>query len=188
MLKLYTIFIFSILLYTCTTPSSDTTETSIDDVNQLKVYNDSVGMMWDSIRIDDSIKITNINRLLQEISYCQHYDESLYSSLVKESLWLEKNRLQQNTLNNTAIDVFDRKMTSVITNLKKLIDTTPEVSRHMIVETLMTEIDASETSGVIRYRAQYDRYVQLYNQIRLNYTQQSNDSYPKQYSGFSILP
>jgi vacuolar-type H+-ATPase subunit I/STV1 len=180
----FSFFVLTLFLSACNNISTETE--SKEMISLISPYKDSIAMFWDSLKVDDSIKISNIKRLLQEISYCKEYDEVAVAKLNEEIKSIEKMRLQLNGLSDKAISEYDQSMEKLIKELYELKDKTKELESHVIVEDLVNEINESEINNVIRFRSSYDYYAKLYNEKRGNWSKIQLDSFPNKFPLFSL--
>lgn len=181
----FSLFFLLLFFHSCTTTSSYETE-SKEIISSISPYKDSMVMFWDSLRLDDSLKMSNIKRLLQEVTYCNEYDEASVAKLTEDIKSLEKMRLQLGTLSDKAISEYDQSMEKLIKELYELKEKTNELESHMIVEDLVNQINESELNNVIRFRSSYDYYAKLYNEKRAEWSKIQLDSFPNKFPLFSL--
>ncbi|MFN8415819.1 MAG: hypothetical protein U0U66_05765 [Cytophagaceae bacterium] len=184
--KLSTLGMFSIVLFfsACNTDSKDLNSQEV--ITSISPYKDSLVMYWDSLTVDDSLKISNIKRLLQEVTYCNEYDEAAVAKLAEEIKSLEQLKLKLGSLGDKAISEYDQSMEKLIKDLYELKDNTKELESHVIVDDLVNQINESELNNVIRFRSSYDYYAKLYNEKRANWSKIQIDSLPDKFPLFSL--
>lgn len=176
---------FLVLFFnSCNTGSKEIN--SQEMITTISPYRDSLAMYWDSLTVDDSLKISNIKRLLQEVTYCKEYNEAAVAKLTEGVKSLEQSKLQLESLSDQAISEYDQSMEKLIKELYELKDQTKELESHMVVEELVNQIDESEINNVIRFRSSYDYYAKLYNEKRANWSKIQIDSLPNKFPLFSL--
>jgi len=124
---------------------------------------DSTDKAWKIMMDSDDQKIKDIERLLQEITYCKKYNALLLDSLTDVLKTFKDKRYNQLTMKSEEIDAYDELTNKVIERTKYLARTTEELKSHPIAETLYNDI-AKADNDVALYRAMYDRFAIVYNE------------------------
>lgn len=137
-----------------------TTTLIVDTLNIVKeasILNDSANSKWNQMMASDSVKFTNIKRLLEEISYCKKYDEKEYERLMQLKKDVYAIRYTQETLSDSLIDQYDLATTDLINKVRNFKVNTPEVLQHPLADQLENDILKAENEEVILYRNHYDK-------------------------------
>ncbi|MBC7451332.1 MAG: hypothetical protein H7259_07560 [Cytophagales bacterium] len=160
---------FAASLANCTQQKDQKTTTVVttpDSPNvlvQAILLNDLASAQWNSMMAADSVKFTDINRLLQEISYCKKYDEKEYERLMKLKNQVYAMRYTEETLSDSSIDLYDAATSDLINKVRNLKVATPEILQHPLADQLENDIMKSENEEVILYRTHYDQAAAKYN-------------------------
>jgi hypothetical protein len=177
-----TSLVLSILLLAACDPSSktapETTDTSTSqqiqpdsNLNPLEVLTalrDSADKAWTLMITSDDQKISDLKRLLLEISYCKSYNAFLLDSLTDAVEKLKNVRYDQLSMTDAQITNYDLKTDQIIARTKYLARTTEELPSHPIAETLYNDISQAD-SDIPLYRSLYDRLAAEYNEYRQNH-------------------
>lgn len=160
------LFYFSMLVLIGTASScsdqkeTKTTNVIIDSTNiitKAAILNDSADSKWHKMMASDSIKFTDIKRLLEEISYCNKYDEKTYERLMKMKNDVFASRYTQETLSDALITHYDSATTDLINKVRVFKSNTPEVLQHPLADQLENDIIKADNEDLILYRNYYDK-------------------------------
>jgi len=111
----------------------------------------------------DSIKFTDIKRLLEEISYCKKYDEKEFERLMKFRNEVYAQRYTQNNITDSLIDKYDSSTSLLINKVRNLKSKTPEILQHPLADQLENDIIKADNEDLIQYRKHYDEAGLNYN-------------------------
>jgi hypothetical protein len=132
-------------------------------LNEWKSMRDSVNMSWEKMMASDDNKISDIKRLLDEISYIPKHDLFLLDSLRIMQAKLKGKRYNQQTMQESnRIDLYDMATDSLIKKSYLLAQKTPEIQKYANVMQLIQDINAADNEVVI-YRVKYDKFASRYN-------------------------
>jgi len=130
----------------------------------IEALSDSIKIVWDEMIADDDQMLSDVKRLLEEISYTSKYNVLLHDSLVKLREKLIQERYDEITMVvSEKIDQYDFLTDSLMSSLKRLLTTTPDVSKHPLCGELMNEINQAYNK-VLLFRVQYDDWAKKYNE------------------------
>ncbi len=164
-----------------TTTTTDTTKVADSSLVKLKSLRDSADKAWGIMIKSDDQKISDMTRLLQEISYCKKYNVLLMDSLNAVLKTMKDKRYNQLTMTSAEIDQYDAFTDLVISRVRYLGSTTKDLKEHPLAETLYTDI-ATADNDVVRYRNLYDKFTFAYNDYLEKVKNQLGDKakdYPK---------
>jgi len=157
-----------VLLMTQCTENKDTKNTipltqKKDLSAELMILSDSVNSKWNKMMSADSIKFTDIKRLLEEISYCKKYDEKEFERLMKFRNEVYAQRYTQNNITDSLIDKYDSSTSLLINKVRNLKSKTPEILQHPLADQLENDIIKADNEDLIQYRKHYDEAGLNYN-------------------------
>lgn len=166
------IFVIPILLFVVLF-SCDNKSTSISTLDSTKINNDTTLLVlkdirdssdkaWEFMIKSDDQKISDIMRLLQEISYCRKYNVLLLDSLNNAVKIMKDKRYKQLTMTSAEIDQYDAFTDLIISRVKYLGSTVKDIQEHPLAESLYVDI-ASADNDIVRYRNLYDNFAFAYN-------------------------
>jgi hypothetical protein len=125
--------------------------------------NDSINKVWSFMMQSDDQKMSDIKRLLLEISYT---DKPSIKGLNKMQKMLEQiasKRYDQLTMADTKkIDEYDIATDSLIKGTIALSASTPGLEAHPLAKELSDDIMEAD-NNVVRYRTLYDTWAKIYN-------------------------
>ncbi|MFN6943447.1 MAG: hypothetical protein ACK4ND_00760 [Cytophagaceae bacterium] len=131
---------------------------------EVDIVVDSMNYAWNEMMKADDQKLAYINRLLDEISYCEEYDEKTLTDLKKKHEELVAIRYKPTSMTNEEIDRYDLVTDQLIKETLELADKTEELESHTIVPVLKEDI-VQEDADVVVYRAKYDKWAMKYNKL-----------------------
>jgi hypothetical protein len=170
------IFIFAIFL-TCLSVSCKQSRNAnrIKDMDSLKSMfmglTDSVDVSWKAMIEKDDNKISNIKRLLQEVSYTKTHNQSLLDSLQRLQTTLTSKRYTPETMASERIDAYDLATDSLVTALPRLMASVPNIESYPLCAELNQEIQAANESVLVE-RIHYDKHARAYNQFVKEYSKE----------------
>ena len=157
-----------------TTTNADTTKVADTTLAILKDMRDSTDKAWALMITSDDQKITDIMRLLQEISYCKKYNVILLDSLNNAVKTMKDKRYKQLTMTSSEIDEYDNFTNLIIARVRYLGSTVQDIQEHPLAESLFADI-ASADNDVVRYRNLYDHFADEYNNYLETHKSQLGD-------------
>lgn len=169
-------FVFAILL-TCLSVSCKQSRNAnrIKDMDSLKSMfkglTDSVDVSRKAMIETDDNKISNIKRLLQEVSYTKTHNPSLLDSLQRLQTALPGKRYTPETMASERIDTYDLATDSLISALPRLMAGVPNIESYPLCAELNQEIQAAN-EGVLVERIHYDKHARAYNQFVKEYSKE----------------
>jgi hypothetical protein len=160
------ILLLMVTLFSCgnktTTENTDTIKVADSTLINLKSLRDSSDKAWDMMTKSDDQKISDIARLLQEISYCKKYNAMLLDSLNTVVKVMKDKRYSQLAMTNEQIDQYDIYTDKVISRVRFLSSSTKDLKEHPLAETLFSDI-AEADNTLWSYRKLYDKWADKYN-------------------------
>ncbi|EMR04565.1 hypothetical protein [Cesiribacter andamanensis] len=167
MRKAIRIFVFVLLMaaaYTaCQRASEEKREDAPDSV--LVIYNtlnDSVRVAWDRIVTNEEQKLSDMRRLLQEISYTPSYNQVRYDSLWAHLQQINRFRFEAETMTSRQIDQYDSAVTRLQREIVDFARTHPNFDEYALMSKLTDSISAAD-QRVLFLRTDYDDYARNYN-------------------------
>ncbi len=157
-----------VVLFSCDNKSTSTSTLDSTKINNdttllvLKDIRDSSDKAWEFMIKSDDQKISDIMRLLQEISYCRKYNVLLLDSLNNAVKIMKDKRYKQLTMTSAEIDQYDAFTDLIISRVKYLGSTVKDIQEHPLAESLYVDI-ASADNDIVRYRNLYDNFAFAYN-------------------------
>ncbi|MBC7921403.1 MAG: hypothetical protein H7Z75_09985 [Ferruginibacter sp.] len=126
--------------------------------------NDSVTANWKRLTDSDDEKISDVKRLLQEISHTTVHNRALLDSLVRMQATLTAKRYTMETMVSEQIDAYDLATDSLVQRIPRLMASVPDLESYPLCAELSQEID-SAGQAVLLHRIHYDKYAKLHNQF-----------------------
>jgi len=154
-------------LWSCTQNSNNTDKKGSKDTQKTALeyqsLQDSVNVSWQNMIKSDDQKISDIKRLLDEVSYTKKYNLFLHDSLLQLHKTLSLKRYTQRSMSESKlIDAYDNATDSIVKGVFRLVKTTPSIAQYPMAVNLMEEIIAADNNVVI-YRVKYDNWAKTYN-------------------------
>jgi hypothetical protein len=165
-MKTYWSLFIGLLIFSCnkneqTTHSLNNNQDSI--VNIMSTLEDSVLVSYQNLKSIDSIKFSNIKRLLEEISYCKTFDQKGVETLLAFNAQLSNGFIPIDSLTDQRINTYDSLSILLVSKVRNLKENTKEIIQHPIAETLENQILETDNNLIIKYRSIYDSHVKNYN-------------------------
>ncbi len=161
------VIICNLCLWSCTQNSNNTDKKSSKGAQKIALeyqsLQDSVSVSWQNMIKSDDQKISDIKRLLDEVSYTKKYNLFLHDSLLQmHKILLLKRYTQRSMGESKLIDVYDNATDSIVKGVFRLVKTTPSIEQYPMAVNLMEEIIAAD-NNVVLYRVKYDNWAKTYN-------------------------
>lgn len=148
---------------------------------------DSVKVAWDSVNTMHEQKFSDIDRLLEEISYIPEHNSQQYRQLKQLADSVNKIRYSQKSMaTSSEINQFDKATNRLLKKLRTYIDSTPKTGQYQLVEQLWSDIKTAD-NRIIFVRLYYDKHVRKYNQF-IKKNREALDSMGKKFSSMEPLP
>ena len=159
--------VLSILIFSCERKkrSAAVSDEAIAKVKvDIEGLSDSIKIAWDEMIADDDLMLSDIKRLLEEISYSSRYNVLLHDSLIKLRGKLIQTRYDEITMSISGkIDQYDELTDLLINGLMRLLTTTPDIASSPLCGELISDIKHSYNKA-ISYRIGYDDWAKKYNE------------------------
>lgn len=168
MRKAIRIFVLILLMAAAYTACQRASEERLSDTaadSVLVVYkslDDSVKLAWNEVADNEELKLSDMKRLLQEISYTPVYNQERYDSLWNSLQEVYAIRLEADIMTSEQIDRYDSAVTSLQREVIDFARTHPDFERYPLMGKLADSIEAAD-NRVLFLRTRYDNYVREYN-------------------------
>lgn len=161
-------------LLSCNHSTEKTNKTESNNTLEatLKPIIDSMNYAWELIIKADDQKISDLKRLLLEISYTDKYDVMAHDSLLRLTELLPSKRYQLESMTSDQINYYDAETDKVINAVRELAGRTPGIENHDIVPKLLNDIISANGDILIQQRRKYDESATQYN----NYLEQNKEA------------
>jgi hypothetical protein len=184
-LSIHFLISFLIFLVSCTgggifSSSKKSTKKTATDLQE------EVSTTWSEMIQADDRKISDIKRLLQEISYTKEYNQVTWAYINSIVADLPAKRYAQSTMTNNQIDQYDLATDQAIKKTFDLLDSTSEMHSHPLGEELKEDIQKADNDVVV-YRIKYDISAKKYNAF-IQKKSKSLSKLGEPYSGMKTLP
>lgn len=157
------------LIYSCKQAEEKSKTTSEDSSlspdslkSRITFLKDSANITWKEMIKSDDQKLSDIKRLLQELTYTKSYDPGKVAKLEALTDSVKAIRYTQTNLTSEKIDQYDKATENLIKQVFLLVENNPEMASHTITETLKGDIMKSD-NDVVNYRIRYDRWAKEFN-------------------------
>lgn len=117
---------------------------------------------WDSVSTYDNEKMSNIKRLLDEISYCDGANDKKLKKLFKFHQKVMELQYNQDNITSEMIDLYDNAQDSLINEVNALAESTPNIEAHPLAIELMDEIVKADGMTFSK-RGDYDIWAKKIN-------------------------
>jgi hypothetical protein len=124
--------------------------------------NDSIKVAWQNISTTEEGKLSDMKRLLQEISYTPSYDKARYDSLWDNLQQVYALRFEAETMTSRQIDRYDSAVSSLQREILDFARNHPDFYEYAIMEKLVDSIAAADQKTLF-LRVRYDNYAKDYN-------------------------
>lgn len=164
-MKSYIGVLILFLVFACNKEEKSTISASNSDstLKTLSILHDSVQSSYSNLRKLDSVKFSNIKRLLEEISYCKVYDHKSVDELLAFNSKIYKMFIPIDSISDAKINEYDSLSILLVNKVRALKENTKEIINHPIAEELENQILETDTKLIIKYRSAYDYNVKNYN-------------------------
>lgn len=169
MRKAIRVLVFALLFaaaYTACKRASDekrAEEAAPDSV--LVVFNslrDSVTLAWQDISETEDSKLSDMKRLLQEISYTPVYDQARLDSLSNRLQQVYAMRFEAETMTSEQIDAYDSAVASLQRDIIRFAQNHPSFEQYPLMARLSDSISAADQRTLF-LRVRYDNFARDYN-------------------------
>jgi hypothetical protein len=127
--------------------------------------NDSLVAAWHRMIKDDNQKLSDLNRLLDEITYTNNYDKEKIEGLRQRIVELKAMRYNQQTMaDSDLIDEYDFASDNLVNEITSLAQSHPQYERYKNMEMLVDDIRTAHEK-VLYMRVDYDRFAKQYNRF-----------------------
>lgn len=134
-----------------------------DSVKVLYKYKlDSADFAWDVYAKEELEKITDLERLLQEISYTQGYNKFTYDSLSKRLAEVKAMQLEAGSMTSDKIDAYDNAINEIKGAIIKFAVEHPDFEKVPFMGKLVDSVEARD-GRILLYRIKYDNYARDFN-------------------------
>lgn len=133
---------------------------------------------WQAMMASDDGKISNMQRLLDELMLIDGADSMRITTLKKEAGKLSALRYDRRSMGEKGrIDQYDSLCTALITAIRQEVSRNPKAIEFQIVNQLVSEVSQADDS-VLFYRKEYDRSVDSVNFLLKNKRNKLRKSFP----------
>ena len=169
MRKAVRVFVFTLLVaaaYTACQRASDERragEVAPDSV--IYVYNslsDSVRVAWEEISTTEDGKLSDMKRLLQEISYTPNYNTARHDSLYNALQAVYALRFEAETMTSERIDKYDSAVARLQRDIIDFARSNPSFESYPLMARLADSIQAADQRTLF-LRVRYDNFANDYN-------------------------
>ncbi len=169
MRKAARVFVFVLLMaaaYTACQRASDenrSEEAAPDSV--MLVYNsltDSVKVAWQDISTTEDGKLSDIKRLLEEISYAPNLNKNRYDSLYNQLQQVYALRFEAETMTSKQIDKYDSAVSKLQREVIDFAHANPSFEQYPLMARLTDSIQAADQRTLF-LRVRYDNFARDYN-------------------------
>ena len=152
--------------------NSESTEIVEYTPKDIKILLDSTlklaNFTWDSVIYLDDEKMSNIKRLLDEISYCEGSDEKKLKELNALHNEVKNIRYNQDNITSDLIDNYDKYQDQLISETIQLAESTPNIEAHPLAIELIEEITTADGMTFSK-RGDYDIWAKKINKTLKDY-------------------
>lgn len=131
---------------------------------EIDQINDSLQLSWNTMIDSDDRKLSDLQRLLQEVSYTKDHDEKKLHDLLSKSEQLKRLRYQQKSMTSNQIDNYDAQTDSLLKASFLLVEETEEMKTHSLTSSLIEDIKKAD-GQVILNRVNYDNWAKRFNTL-----------------------
>ena len=173
--------IYGILLVGCkkSTKNDENEETKTTKINEVEYTSNDVKILldttlpqanatWDTVINADDAKMSDIKRLLDEISYCEGVDEKKLKTLYDYFETVRAMRYNQDNINGDLIDAYDYAQDKLITETNALAESTPNIEAHPLAIELIDDIIKADGMTFSK-RGDYDICAKKINNVLKQY-------------------
>lgn len=168
-MKKITVVVLAIACVGCSSNKNRDGVTSFTRIDSLRAnflaINDSLLHSWQVMIKDDNEKLDDMNRLLDEISYTNHYDQAELEEYRDRVKTLKAMRYNQKTMwDSELIDKYDETSHYLVNDLLIYAESHPDYSRFPTIASLVEDIRKAH-QRVLYFRIDYDEYAKEYNRF-----------------------
>jgi hypothetical protein len=163
--------ILGALVISCGTKSTKETTGKIDftRIDSLRsnylAINDSMVAAWHRMIKDDNQKLSDLNRLLDEITFTNNYDKERVEALRERIQEVKALRYNQQTMaDSELIDEYDFASDNLVNEIITFAQKHPQYERYKNMEMLVDDIRTAHEK-VLYMRVDYDRFAKQHNRF-----------------------
>ncbi|WP_224995151.1 hypothetical protein [Cesiribacter sp. SM1] len=124
--------------------------------------NDSIKVAWQDISATEEGKLSDMKRLLQEISYTPSYDKARYDSLWDNLQQVYALRFEAETMTSRQIDRYDSAVSKLQREVIDFARSHPSFEQYPLMGKLSDSIEAADQRTLF-LRVRYDQFASEYN-------------------------
>ncbi|AHM62554.1 hypothetical protein D770_21525 [Flammeovirgaceae bacterium 311] len=124
--------------------------------------NDSITRAWEDISSTEEGKLSDMKRLLEEISYTPSYNKVRYDSLWNHLQQVYALRFEAETMTSQQIDRYDSAVSRLQREVVDFARTHPSFEQYPLMEKLSDNIEAADQRTLF-LRVRYDEFAREYN-------------------------
>lgn len=169
MRKALRVFVFVMLMaaaYTACQRASDEKKAEEIAPDSVKVVynslNDSVMMAWKDISSTEEGKLSDMKRLLQEISYTSSFNKERYDSLYNYLQQVYALRFEAETMTSQQIDKYDSAVNRLQREVISFARNHPQFEQYPLMGRLADSIESADQRTLF-LRVRYDDFARDYN-------------------------
>lgn len=126
---------------------------------------DSTNVAWKVVKDADDQILTDLSRLLEEVTYTNQYEEKVVDSLMKKVESLKSLDYGDKTLNNyEVLDNYDMLTTEAITQITDYAENHPQYDQYPLMGQLITDIRTAD-QRILLERTDYDHHAKEFNRF-----------------------
>lgn len=138
---------------------------ALDSLNQTYYsLSDSMQLRWDIIMAEEEQKLSDMRRLLEEISYTPEptYNADRLDTLQQQLEKLYSMRFDPLTMTSEQIDQYDSASTEVKNNIIRFAQEHPNIEQYPMMGNLIDSVEEAD-HRMLFHRVQYDKFARDYN-------------------------
>jgi hypothetical protein len=132
-------------------------------------YNEKLSYVdaaWTTYQTEEEEKLTDLKRLLQEISYTESYNQERYDTLMQAVERIQNNMLDASAMTSRQIDQFDSAVSSLQSAVIDFAMTHPDFEKYPMMSHLVDSVGTRD-QRILFHRVKYDDYARDYNNFLL---------------------
>ena len=155
-------------LSSCSTSKHQAEESSFDRIDSLRAHfltiEDSLLYRWNLMIKDDNERISDLDRLLDELKYAQALDSNFIIELKEELKSVKSSRYYMTKLTSEQIDWYDSASFEISGQVLELTRSFEEVNRYPYMDELVNSVNQRE-SDILMFRIKYDNIAKEHNRF-----------------------
>ena len=154
---------------------------------QVDMLLDSANATWNELKAADEEKLANIEKVANRVAKMKKHNPALLDSVRMLHKQAISKRFDRTTVSEAnRIDEYDAVVTTLISSVTRLVDTTPNAEKCKECNDLIADIQKADQQDLIR-RIRYDRHVKALNEI-LGTQQDKVKALGEKYQQLKIAP